>query len=228
MGITIKGKADGVLEIAIQPLSSYVNIKNALQEKLSKNKDFFSGSEAKIIFSGKVLSNAQKQDLKRLLSMDYDVQNVAFSDDMLEQTKVSVKHTPNIDNSSHAEKRVNLVSKDYFNAKSVFVSHTLRSGQRVECEGDVVVLGDVNDGAEVIAGGSVAVMGVLRGLVHAGATGRSDVVVAANALIPKQLRISGKIGMFPDNKESGVPEIAAYKQGSIIIKPLKPQTKQIR
>ena len=63
----------------------------------------------------------------------------------------------------------------------------------------------VNDGAEIIAGGSIAVMGTLRGLAHAGATGRSDVVVAANALHPKQLRISGKIAMFPDDKGGDTP-----------------------
>ena len=112
--------------------------------------------------------------------MDYDIISVTFSDEMdaVEKTKVEVKHS-DYDGGAGTERRVSLVSRDYFNAKSVFVSHTLRSGQRIECEGDVVVLGDVNDGAEVIAGGSIAVMGTLRGLAHAGATGRSDVVVAA-------------------------------------------------
>jgi septum site-determining protein MinC len=121
------------------------------------------------------------------------------------------------------ENRVDLVSREYFKARSIFVSHTLRSGQRVECEGDIVVLGDVNDGAEVIAGGSIAVMGTLRGLAHAGAMGRSDVVVAASELKPKQLRISGKIAMFPEEQASGIPEIAEYSKGSIVIRPLKPQ-----
>jgi septum site-determining protein MinC len=65
-------------------------------------------------------------------------------------------------------------------------------------------------------------MGVLRGLAHAGATGRSDVVVAANELKPKQLRISGKIAMFPEGTASGMPEIAEYRQGSVMIRSLKP------
>jgi septum site-determining protein MinC len=66
-------------------------------------------------------------------------------------------------------------------------------------------------------------MGSLRGLAHAGATGRNDVVVAAINLVPKQLRISGKIAIFPEGKHSDVPEVAEYKQGSIVIKPLKPK-----
>jgi septum site-determining protein MinC len=224
MGIKIKGKAGGVFEIDIPLLSSFVDIKKDIAVKLSKNKDFFTGAGARIIFSGKSLSLAQKQDLKRMLQMDYDISDVDFNEAMA-QTEVDVRRE---EAEAVPSSQVELVSKDYFKAKSVFVVHTLRSGQRIECEGDVVVLGDVNDGAEVIAGGSIAVMGTLRGLVHAGATGRSDVVVAANTLQPKQLRISGKIAMFPDNRAADAPEVAAYKQGSIVVRLIKPQPARIR
>ena len=226
MGIKIKGKSGGVFEIEIQPLTSFIDTKKDLAEKLSKNKAFFTGADAKVIFSGKELSRAQKQDLKRMLQMDYDILNVSFGEGLAVKEDIQIKQevAPIVS----APNRVDLVSRDYFKAKSVFVPHTLRGGQRVECEGDVVVLGDVNDGAEVIAGGSIAVMGTLRGLAHAGATGRSDVVVAANALNPKQLRISGKIAVFPEDKASDVPELAVYKQGSIVLRPIKPQTRTIR
>lgn len=226
MGILIKGKRGGVFEFVIHPSSSYADIMQDIHVKLAKNRDFFMGAEAKIRFLGKVLTKAQKQGIKRLLSMDYDIESVEFCDEKIEQSNV-VKRVSN-DENNKIDKSVNLVSKDYFNANSVFVSHTLRSGQRVECEGDVVVLGDVNDGAEVIAGGNIAIMGALRGLAHAGAMGRNDVVVAAGMLMPKQLRISGKIAMFPEDKMGDVPEVAEYKQGSIIVKPLKPQKRQIR
>lgn len=220
MGITIKGKPGGLFEIEVAPLSSYTDIRDALREKLDKNKDFFTGAGAKLLFSGRLMTKAQKQDLKRMLHMDYDIDDVSFQD----EREAMPQETPIKRDAAMTaiENRVDLVSKEYFKAKSIFISHTLRSGQRVECEGDIVVLGDVNDGAEVIAGGSIAVLGVLRGLAHAGAMGRSDVVVAANELKPKQLRISGKIAMFPEGQASGTPEIAEYKQGSVVIRPLKP------
>jgi septum site-determining protein MinC len=222
MGITIKGKPDGIFEIEVEPLSSYAEIRDALKEKLDKNKDFFTGANAKLLFTGRAMTKAQKQDIRRTLHMDYDVDDVTFEDEQgAAPEEAPVRRTEPAANS--IENRVDLVSREYFRAKSIFVSHTLRSGQRVECEGDIVVLGDVNDGAEVIAGGSIAVMGTLRGLAHAGATGRSDVVVAANELKPKQLRISGKIAMFPEGQSGGVPEIAEYSKGSIVIRPLKPQ-----
>ena len=225
MGISIKGK-NGRLEVAVDEKTPYSDIKKAITDKLSKNKDFFAGSEAKLVISGKEMTKAQRQELKRLLAMDYDIFDVSFCGALSSpDSQVEVKQAQPAERND-ADPAINLVSKNYFNAKSVFVSHTLRSGQRVECAGDVVVLGDVNIGTEVIAGGSVAVMGTLRGLVHAGATGRSDVVVAANALLPGQLRISGKIAVFPEGKQSPGPEIAEYKQGSVMVRLLKTQTRQ--
>jgi septum site-determining protein MinC len=230
MGIKIKGKTGGLFEIEIQLQSSYSDIRSSIQQKLSRNKAFFNGAGAKILITGKTLSDTQKSDLRSMFQTDYDITNVSFNDEgekaeePANNRSVAVKRAANSDD--HENDNINLVSKNYFNAKSIFVTHTLRSGQRIECEGDVVVLGDVNDGAEVIAGGSIAVMGSLRGLAHAGAMGRRDVVVAANALMPKQLRISGKIAIFPDNKQSDIPEVAEYKQGSVVIRPLKLQTRE--
>lgn len=221
MAVTIKGKSGGVLQITILPVASYNEIKLALSEKLSRHRRFFEGADPKVVVSGKSFSVAQKKELLRLFKMDYNIENVFFDDEMeqrFEEAKNATEPKETADS-----RRITLVSKEYFRAKSVFVAHTLRSGQRIECEGDVVVLGDVNDGAEVIAGGSIAVMGTLRGLAHAGATGRDDVVVAANCLMPKQLRISGRIAVFPAEKKGEVPEVAEYKKDSIVIRPLKPQ-----
>lgn len=226
MGISIKGK-NGRLEVVVDAQTSYRDIKMAIIEKLTKSKGFFAGSEAKLVISGREMTKAQRQELKRLLAMDYDIYDVSFSGALSAvDTQVEVKQAQAKQDTTEGRSAINLISKNYFDAKSVFVSHTLRSGQRVECAGDVVVLGDVNIGAEVIAGGSVAVMGTLRGLVHAGAMGRSDVVIAANALLPGQLRISGKIAVFPEGKVAPGPEIAEFKQGSVMVRPLKAQTRQ--
>lgn len=229
MGIKIKCRAEGLFEIEIEFGSSFTEIKDAIQQKLSRNKDFFTGAGAKVLISGKALSSAQKKDMRRMFHMDYGIMDISFADEAdepVEKRSVAVRHAAAQETGSG--EKISLVSKNFFNAKSIFVTHTLRSGQRVECEGDVVVLGDVNDGAEVIAGGSIAVMGTLRGLVHAGAMGRSDVVVAANSLMPKQLRISGKIAIFPEGNIPQVPEIAEYKQGSVVIRPLKPQKREMK
>jgi septum site-determining protein MinC len=80
------------------------------------------------------------------------------------------------------------------------VERTLRSGFSVRHAGHVVVIGDVNAGAQVIAGGSVLVWGRMRGMVHAGADGNEKAVVCALDLSPTQLRIAGLIATTPQRK----------------------------
>ena len=80
---------------------------------------------------------------------------------------------------------------------AILVRRTLRSGYSLQHSGHVVVIGDVNPGAEIIAGGDVIVWGHLRGMVHAGAEGNDDAVVCALDLAPTQLRIGGLIATTP-------------------------------
>ena len=113
---------------------------------------------------------------------------------------------------------VELVEKD----KALWVDRTLRSGVRVEYPGNVVVLGDVNPGAEIIAGGSVIVWGRLRGVVHAGAEGDEAATVCALDLSPQQLRISGEIAVAPQQRKKPVPELARLQDGHLLAEPWHP------
>ncbi len=104
---------------------------------------------------------------------------------------------------------------------TVLIKRTLRSGQRMNYQGNVVVLGDVNPGAEIIAGGNVLVLGQLRGMVQAGACGNENAVIMAFRLKPMQLRIAGHITRSPDDDEADqdFPEIASIQNGVITIEP---------
>jgi septum site-determining protein MinC len=84
---------------------------------------------------------------------------------------------------------------------ALWVRQTVRSGQRIAYSGNVVVMGDVNPGAEIIASGSVIVWGRLRGVVHAGAEGDESALVCALELSPTQLRIAGEIAVSPKKEE---------------------------
>jgi septum site-determining protein MinC len=96
------------------------------------------------------------------------------------------------------------------------VKQTLRSGQRVEHPEDVVVIGDVHAGAEVVAGRNVVVWGKLHGVVHAGAMGDEEAVVCALDLAPTQLRIAGHIARSPEEKRRRpVPEMAQVRDDHI-------------
>ncbi|HEY8488160.1 MAG TPA: septum site-determining protein MinC [Thermaerobacter sp.] len=120
----------------------------------------------------------------------------------------------------------------------VVVRRTLRSGHRLVYDGDVVILGDVNPGAEVMATGDVVVFGRLRGTVHAGFKGDEQAVVAALVMEPVQLRIGRRIGRSPDGEPPAAgpggraghrgtaaprgPEIAWVRDGQVLVEPFDP------
>lgn len=95
---------------------------------------------------------------------------------------------------------------------ALFLNKNIRSGTRIEFPGNVVVLGDVNPGAEIIAEGSVIVWGRIRGVVHAGAKGNKEAVICALDLSPTQLRIAGEVSALLQPQKNPQPEIASLTE----------------
>ncbi|ASS74947.1 septum site-determining protein MinC [Tumebacillus algifaecis] len=79
---------------------------------------------------------------------------------------------------------------------------TVRSGQVIDHDGDVVIIGDINPGGQVLATGDIFVMGTLRGMAHAGCKGNEDAIIAAVFFQPSQLRIHDVISRAPDSGET--------------------------
>ncbi|MBV8204506.1 MAG: septum site-determining protein MinC [Candidatus Eremiobacteraeota bacterium] len=105
-------------------------------------------------------------------------------------------------------------------AENCFYKGTLRSGQSLSAFGNILVLGDVNAGAELIATKDIVVWGTLRGVAHAGAEGDDTAAVYALRLEPTQLRISRCIASAPSSaRAAGVPEVARVVEGKITIQP---------
>jgi len=107
----------------------------------------------------------------------------------------------------------------------LFHEGTLRSGETLEADGDLLVLGDVNPGAKVSAGGDVMILGRLRGIAHAGISGNNQAKILALQLKPLQLRIADKLARGPEEMpEEGLAEEAFIESGQIVIKPAKPNS----
>lgn len=105
------------------------------------------------------------------------------------------------------------------------VQNTLRSGACVRFAGDVLVFGDVNPGAQIIAGGNIVVMGALKGMAHAGTRDEKAIILAFD-LRPTQLRIGKVIGVVPgaDPDKAGRvfhPEVATIVDGHIAVEPYR-------
>jgi septum site-determining protein MinC len=105
--------------------------------------------------------------------------------------------------------------------QAILVQRTLRSGHSIKHPGHVTIVGDVNPGAEIIAGGNVVVWGRLRGTVHAGANGDEKAVICALDLSPTQLRIAEQISITPPQRKKPAPEMARLEGGKVIAEPWK-------
>ncbi len=116
-------------------------------------------------------------------------------------------------------------------SKTEVVPRTMRAGVRIEKAGNVIVLGDVNPGAELIAGGDIIVSGTLRGMAHAGVSGRESAIIYAQHIAAPQVRIAHAMARAPEGSSlaslrpapaSDVAEIARLESGQIVIEPYKP------
>ena len=107
--------------------------------------------------------------------------------------------------------------KDVGTSETTFHKGSLRSGQRLEVEGSLVIIGDVNAGAEVIAADNIAVIGTLRGLAHAGAKGNKEAIIAASTLDAVQIRISNIVKEFDMNEEYVYDNAYIYADGDQIV-----------
>lgn len=120
---------------------------------------------------------------------------------------------------------INRWSQNLAAKPTILYEKSLRSGQNINFDGNVVVLGDVNPGAEIVAGGHILIMGSLRGLVHAGAAGDEDATVTALCFAPTQVRIASHITRPPDGGgEAGgkPPEVARIRDDNVVIEEYQP------
>ncbi len=106
---------------------------------------------------------------------------------------------------------------------TLLIEGPLRGGHKVDYDGNVVVMGDVNAGAEIRASGHIIIFGALRGMVHGGKDGNSGAKILALSLFPTQLRIADHITCPPEGytapRERG-PEIASIRGNKVIIETL--------
>lgn len=207
MSTAFKQARRGML-IDLKAYNTFAQMKRGLEEKLNSVADMPIGSKVTIDIGKKVLSNKQIRDLEDTL-LDYGMHMEELISGRLLDVEEDLE-----------EERLIEGMTEYDN--TALICQHIRSGQKRFVQGNVVVLGDINPGAEVVAGGNILVMGSLRGMAHAGVFGDEEAIIAAYRLNPTQLRIATHITRPPDG-ESVVdyPEIARIREGRVIIEKLK-------
>jgi len=102
-------------------------------------------------------------------------------------------------------------------ADSLVLSGRVRSGQSVSAKKHLIIMGDVNPGCELIAGGDILVMGSLRGNASAGQPDNNDAIILALDFRPLQVKIGGIVAAGLPNTGQGVTEIAHVENGAIVV-----------
>ncbi|KJL05648.1 MULTISPECIES: septum site-determining protein MinC [Priestia] len=189
--VTIKGTKDG-LTLHLNDRCSFAELLTELKTKLLTNKH---GDADQIVtvyvkIGNRYLTTEQETELKALIEENqYLVVKQIDSNVILKQDAVRVREESEL----------------------VSVTKVVRSGQVLHVEGDLLLVGDVNPGGTVVAGGNLFVLGALKGIAHAGYRGNKNAVIAASLMKPSQLRIADIITRSEEErseKEENIMECA--------------------
>ncbi len=194
-----------------------------LVEKIEENQAFFQGAQLVVDVGHEVLGSKALNALKERLAK-HEVQLFGVLSQSLVTSEAAQKlgFVTQLDKPKHKyEQKLLPLDTALSGEQAILIHRTMRSGFNVTYPGHVVVLGDVNPGAQIVASGSVIVWGRLRGTVHAGAEGDQTAVVCALDLSPTQLRIATRIATTPNDHAEVKPEIASILDGQIIAEPWK-------
>lgn len=173
--ISISIKKNQVI-IKIDENAEQRDIISELKKKIIELKNLYKDDRTPILITGKILKNKDMDEIQNFIKKFINVQIEFDSPKVL---------------GLHGIKKT--FYKEVATSETKFHKGSLRSGQRIEFEGSLVIIGDVNAGAEVIAGENIVVLGNLRGLAHAGAKGNKDAVIEASEIDAVQIRIADKV-----------------------------------
>ena len=209
-GIVIKGNKEGInTQIDISKFADFEDMLMNLIKKLSKGKHFYNGTTLILKIDLKAITQKNVQTLKEVLLNQIELKDIVLED--IEK---------NIEKDEEKDKKV---FSGVYEGKTRFIRKAVRGGQCINYPGNIVIIGDVNSGAEVSAAGNVIVLGTLKGKVSAGTNGNTKAFIAAFSLQPELLKIAKCMAMSPDDTgKPKYPELAKIKDGVIIVEPYLP------
>ena len=213
--VKFKGSRSG-LQLVLEEAADFSAIEDEIREKLESGSNFF--CKGTLI---QVVSSSLSEDEKKKLSNPFHTHGVVMRAVAAEEAEPLPAEEP-----AAAEPPVEADSavrdKDQSVQEMTVVNRTVRGGEEISSKSSILICGNVNPGAQIIAGGSIDIRGTCRGIVHAGAYGDTSAFVIADHLMPVQIRIAGLIARSPDHVEkSARAERASIKNGQIIIEPIE-------
>lgn len=206
--VAIKGNREG-LHLFCEETVAWNEIISEINERLTgDHRRFFKGASVIVEIGNRSLS-AEEVSVLWATFADCGIK--------IKGIKAGTKaDSPPAENKDNPVSGKDLADTEYISQKPIqIIKKNLRSGQSVTFDGHVLIFGDVNPGAEIIASGFIMVLGFLRGIAHAGVSGDEKAWVMAYRLQPTQLRIANCITRAPE-EEPQRPEIAKIQEGVIV------------
>jgi septum site-determining protein MinC len=218
--VQIKGIRDGLL-ITVGD-GEWEELQREIIKHVEEKAAFFKGAKISLEVGNRALEEAELTTLRDKLTEQsvtlWAVLGNSLKTEKAAQTLGLATRLPST--KPDPERNIQTLQTNNIGGESgIFIHRTLRSGFKISFEGHVTIIGDVNPGAEIIAGGNIVIWGRLRGLAHAGATGDNKAVVCALDLNPMQLRIADLIAIPPKHRGKPIPEIASIQNGQVVAEP---------
>ena len=206
--VTIKASTNGIT-VVLDGSKTFGEIKAATAAKFKASASFLGNAKMAITFDGPQMTEEQKNELLKTISDNCELQVTAFYNTKEEMNKTeTIKYTQEL-------------MKDPYIAR--FYKGNLRSGQSLDTENSIIILGDINPGASVISNGNIIVLGAIKGTAFAGAMGNKNAFIFALDMSPMQVRIADTIARAPDKPDksqaAGQPRIAFLENDTIYIEP---------
>lgn len=190
--ITIAQKKDEII-LKIHEQASQEEIIKELKKKIMELKKMHKEEKTPINVTGKVLKNKEIEEIDKTIKDSIDV--AVHFDSPKALGLHSIKKT---------------FENEIQNSDTKFHKGSLRSGQKLEYEGSIVLIGDLNGGAEIISGENIVVVGALRGVAHAGAKGNKKAIITAASIEAPQLRIANIVKEIERKEEDKQVKKYAY------------------
>lgn len=216
--VIIKSSKNGI-NLVLDETMPFDLLLEEVKNKFVDSEKFFKNARIAISFEGRSLSEAEQYAVIDVIQQNTTISIVCIMehDDLMDEV---------------IKRRMDAYVETHSPQTGQFYKGTLRSGQQLESETSLIVLGDVNPGAKVIAKGNIVVLGALKGTAYAGADGDSTCFVAALDMNPMQIKIGDYIGRSADRKEpvrgfrkkvkeeAAGPQIATVYEQQILIEPI--------
>lgn len=224
--VVIKSNKYGINLILDKDIS-FVELKKAVLEKFRESEKFFKNAKLAISFEGRRLTQEEERQIIDLITDHTTIEIICVLDHdsgREEETKRQIDAYYELVESGYGAALAN---------KGEFYKGTLRSGQVLESEASITVIGDVNPGAKVISEGNIVILGALKGNAYAGCAGNCSCFIIALDMNPIQIQIGNVLAKSPDEKKPArhfrkreraaatvEPQIATTKDGMIYIEPV--------